>query len=96
MKTKILLICLIAVLSGCATQTYLINGNTALEPVEEKSEHFFISGIGQKKTVDAAEVCGGVENVVKVETEQTFMNGFLAALTWGIYTPRTARVYCKS
>ena len=27
-----------------------------------------ISGIGQKKTVDAAKICGGAENVVKTET----------------------------
>ena len=30
--------------------------------------HFFVSGIGQKKTVDAAKICGGAENVVKTET----------------------------
>ena len=28
---------------------------------------FFVSGIGQKKTVDAAKICGGAENVVKQE-----------------------------
>ena len=29
----------------------------------------------QKKTVDAAKICGGAENVVKTETQQTFVNG---------------------
>ena len=29
------------------------------------THHFFVSGIGQKKTVDAAKICGGAENVVK-------------------------------
>ena len=29
--------------------------------------------IGQKKTVDAAKICGGAENVVKTETQQTFV-----------------------
>ena len=29
--------------------------------------HFFVSGIGQEKTVDAAKICGGAENVVKTE-----------------------------
>ena len=28
-----------------------------------------------KKTVDAAKICGGAENVVKTETQQTFVNG---------------------
>ena len=34
------------------------------------THHFFVSGIGQKKTVDAAKICGGAENVVKTETSK--------------------------
>ena len=33
-----------------------------------------------KKTVDAAKICGGAENVVKTETQQTFVNGLLPVL----------------
>ena len=54
-----------------------------------------VSGIGQKKTVDAAKICGGAENVVKTETQQTFVNGLLGFITLGIYTPLEARVYCS-
>ena len=32
------------------------------------------------KTVDAAKICGGAENVVKTETQQTFVNGLLGLL----------------
>ena len=53
---------------------------------------FSVSGIGQKKTVDAAKICGGAENVVKTETQQTFVNGLLGFITLGIYTPLEARV----
>ena len=56
---------------------------------------FLVSGIGQKKTVDAAKICGGAENVVKTETQQTFVNGLLGFITLGIYTPLEARVYCS-
>ncbi len=49
----------------------------------------------QKKTVDAAKICGGAENVVKTETQQTFVNGLLGFITLGIYTPLEARVYCS-
>ena len=38
-----------------------------------------------KKTVDAAKICGGAENVVKTETQQTFVNGLLGFITLGIY-----------
>ena len=44
---------------------------------ETITHHFFVSGIGQKKTVDAAKICGGAENVVKTEAQQTFVNGLL-------------------
>ena len=42
----------------------------------------FRSGIGQKKTVDAAKICGGAENVVKTETQQTFVNGLLGFISF--------------
>ena len=48
------------------------NKPAAVAPKETITHHFFVSGIGQKKTVDAAEICGGAENVVKTETQQTF------------------------
>ena len=48
---------------------------------ETITHHFFVSGIGQKKTVDAAKICGGAENVVKTETQQTFVNGLLGFIT---------------
>ena len=67
----------------------------AVAPKETITDHFFVSGIGQKKTVDAAKICGGAENVVKTETQQTFVNGLLGFITLGIYTPLEARVYCS-
>ncbi|MGC0794027.1 Bor family protein, partial [Pantoea agglomerans] len=52
------------------------------------------SGIGQRKSIDAAQVCGGQEKVNRVEVQQTFVNGLLSVVTFGVYTPREARVYC--
>ena len=40
-------------------------------------------------------ICGGAENVVKTETQQTFVNGLLGFITLGIYTWPEARVYCS-
>ena len=42
-----------------------------------------------------SKICGGAENVVKTETQQTFVNGLLGFITLGIYTPLEARVYCS-
>jgi hypothetical protein len=84
-----------AFLFGCAAQTFTINEGNAGAPTEQKSQHFFISGLGQQKVTDAAKVCGGADKVIKVEAQHTFVNGLLGAITFGIYTPRDAKVYCK-
>ena len=77
--------------AGCAQQTFTVqNKPAAVAPKETITHHFFVSGIGQKKTVDAAKICGGAENVVKTETQQTFVNGLLGFITLGIYTPLEA------
>ena len=61
----------------CSTIFTVQNKPAAVAPKETITHHFFVSGIGQKKTVDAAKICGGAENVVKTETQQTFVNGLL-------------------
>ena len=77
----------LALLITDAQQTFTVqNKPAAVAPKETITHHFFVSGIGQKKTVDAAKICGGAENVVKTETQQTFVNGLLGFITLGIYT----------
>jgi uncharacterized lipoprotein YajG len=97
MKCKLLNIAVcLGLLNGCAAQTFTLNeGNTAT-PTYQTAQHFFISGLGQEQTIDAAAVCGGVENVIKVEAQHTFINGLIGTVTFGIYTPRDAKVYCNT
>ena len=96
MKKMLPATALALLITGCAQQTFTVqNKPAAVAPKETITHHFFVSGIGQKKTVDAAKICGGAENVVKTETQQTFVNGLLGFITLGIYTPLEARVYCS-
>lgn len=81
--------------SGCATQTALIQPAQQVTPTFSKSQSFFIGGIGQTQSVNAAEVCGGAANVAKVQTIQSPTDVALGVVTFGIYTPRTAKVFCK-
>ena len=76
----------------CSTDVYC-SKQTGSGSTKTITHHFFVSGIGQKKTVDAAKICGGAESIVKTETQQTFVNGLLGFITLGIYTPLEARVY---
>ena len=93
MKKMLLATALALLITGCAQQTFTVqNKPAAVAPKETITHHFFVSGIGQKKTVDAAKICGGAEDVVKTETQQTFVNGLLGFITLGIYTPLEACV----
>ena len=64
MKKMLLATALALLITGCAQQTFTVpsNGSSSTKTI---THHFFVSGIGQKKTVDTAKICGGAENVVK-------------------------------
>ena len=65
MKKMLLATALALLITGCAQQTFTVqNKPAAVAPKKTITHHFFVSGIGQKKTVDAAKICGA-ENVVK-------------------------------
>ena len=96
MKKTFIGLLLIVLLAGCATQRFNIHGSgdDKKEPDVKKMHHFFVSGIGQTKELNAAEICGGADKVAKVEAYITFLDGLLGFVTCGIYTPHTAKVYC--
>ena len=96
MKTLLSTVLVIMVLSGCATQSFDVNPpvGPSDQATLDTSQTFFVGGVGQSAVLDAAEVCGGAENVARVETEMSFLNGLFTGLTGSIYSPRTARVYC--
>jgi uncharacterized lipoprotein YajG len=61
----------------------------------KEHEHFFIGGLGQAQSVNAAKVCGSAANVAKVEVKQNILQGLLSVITFGIYSPREASVFCR-
>ncbi len=96
MKKAITLALTTAVLaSGCATSSFVLNGQAGEKATQETSEHYFVSGLGQAKETNAAAVCGGAGNVAKVEVTTRPMDALLGAITSGLYTPRAAKVYCS-
>ena len=54
----------------CHRRFYIQNKPAAVAPKETITHHFFVSELGREKTVDAAKICGGAENVVKTETSK--------------------------
>ena len=66
----------------CSTDVYCFKTNRQRVAPKEIISSFLELG---EETVDAAKICGGAENVVKTETQQTFVNGLLGFITLGIY-----------
>ena len=63
MKKMLLATALALLITGCAQQTFTVqNKPAAVAPKETITHHCF--GIGQKKTVDAAKICGGAEKML--------------------------------
>ena len=59
-------------ITGCAQQTFTVQNKPAAVAPAKTITHHFQPELGRRKTVDAAKICGGAENVVKTETQQTF------------------------
>jgi hypothetical protein len=62
--------------------------------IEKPWANSFIFGLVPPPVVESAGKCPN--GVAKVETQQTFLNGLVSALTSGIYTPWSITVSCAS
>ena len=54
----------------CSTDVYCSKQTGSGSTKETITHHFFVSGIGQKKTVDAAKICGGAEMLLKQKSKR--------------------------
>ena len=72
MKKMLLATALALLITGCAQQTFTVqNKPAAVAPRKPSLPSFLRFWNWVKKTVDAAKICGGTENVVKNETLKT-------------------------
>jgi len=81
-------------LCSCATQSYVVNGGGGVVPTQDEMQPFFVSGLGQTQEVKAAAVCGGADKIANVESHMSVINAVSGSVTFGIYIPRQAKVYC--
>jgi len=96
-KTIWAICCVALVVQGCANARFNMDesSSTSKPSATEERHVVFLSGFGQQHTINAGKVCGGAEKVDSVEVEQGFWDSVVALVSWQIYTPLTARVYCK-
>ncbi len=78
-------------LTSCYTYTTVV-GEGAQGNSEVKAwNHYVVYGLAPIGVSDAKELAGGAENYT-VTTQHTFVNGLIAGITFGIYTPTTTTV----
>ena len=92
MKKMLLATALALLITGCAQQTFYCSKQTGGSTKGNHHPSFLrFWNWAEEKTVDAAKICGGAENVVKTETQQTFVNGLLGFIM--TFMLRWKRVY---
>ena len=97
MKKMLLATALALLIIGCAQlQTFTVQNKTGSSSTKGNHHPSFLrfwNWAEEKLSMQPKFVYA--ENVVKTETQQTFVNGLLGFITLGIYTPLEARVYCS-
>jgi hypothetical protein len=78
-------------LTSCYTYTTVV-GNGAKGNSETKEwNHYVLWGLAPVGTSDAKAMAGGATDYT-VTTKQTFVNGLISGITFGLYSPTTTIV----
>lgn len=96
MKLGMLLIISALVLSGCASVNIRTDKlpESMAAPTFEQNYVYWWWGLSGEYSVNVREVCQG-KPVEQMQAVSTFTDSVLAIVTLGIYSRRTARVWCK-
>lgn len=92
-KTSVALLFGAVLLTGCYHVTVVSGTTPSPTVVDYPWQHSFIYGIVPPQELNMKDKCPS--GVQKVETEASFLNGLVAAITWDIYTPIHVRVTCS-
>ncbi|MEJ2584268.1 MAG: Bor family protein [Robiginitalea sp.] len=78
-------------LSSCYSYTSVVGDGAQGNDTVTKWNHYVIYGLAPVGVSDSKEMADGAENY-EVHTRHSFVNGLIAALTFGIYTPTMTTV----
>ena len=96
MKKMLLATALAPFITGCAQQTFTVQNKPQGNNEGNHHPSFLLRfpELG-RRNCRCSQNLWRRRNVVKTETQQTFVNGLFGFITLGIYTPLEARVYCS-
>ena len=85
--------CVVA--AGCFEHTYTLGAGAPAGPVVyDEWQNHWLGGLIGERTHELGEVCPSGN--ATIHDEQTFLNGLVAVLTSGIYTPTTVTIRCST
>ena len=81
-------------LAGCYHVTVVTSAAPPGAHVNKEWQNSFVYGLVPPPELNVKDQC--TQGVTKVETERSFLNGLVSALTWSIYTPMHTEVTCST
>lgn len=85
--------CCVAI-GACHHATIDLGATPSLETIHEPWANSWIYSLVPPSRIETAAKCAS--GVAKVETQRSFLNGLVAILTLGIYTPMEIKVTCAA
>ena len=78
-------------LSSCYSYTSVVGKGAQGNSQTTEWNHYVVYGLAPVGVSDSKQMADGAENY-SVHTRQSFVNGLVSAITFGIYTPTTTTV----
>lgn len=91
MKMMMVLCASSLLLTSCYSYTSVVGTGAQGNSQTTEWNHYVIYGLGPVGVSNSKTMAGGADNYT-VHTRQSFVNGLISAITFGIYTPTTTTV----
>ncbi len=78
-------------LTSCYSYTSVVGEGAQGNQQVTEWNHYVVYGLAPVGVSDSKEMAGGAKNYT-VHTRQSFVNGLVSALTFGLYSPTTTTV----
>jgi len=91
MKTVAIIFATAMLLTSCYSYTSVVGNGAQGNTKVTKWNHYVIYGLAPVGVSNSKQMADGAENYT-VHTRQSFLNGLVSAITYGLYTPTTTTV----
>lgn len=85
-KFTVVLFSFALLLGSCATSQKIVGKGAQGNSFQKEWNHYMLYGLVSNKLANPEEMAGTAEHYT-ITTKRTFVNGLLAAITLGVYTP---------